>query len=109
MTMGACSGQNYVKLFLSIAETIKMFFQLIVWCVINNFMYQERMYVPYELLFRTQCHLKRPRIIHEVYELIIPVQEFRNKSHIPLRAVEKSHNPLRTLVPRGAFNMVADS
>ena len=46
-------------------------------------------------------HNKRPRMIHEVYELIFPVQElifpvqeFRSKSHMPLRPVEKSHMPL---------------
>ena len=33
-------------------------------------------------------------LIFPVQELIFPVQEFRSKSHIPLRAVEKSHMPL---------------
>ena len=53
----------------------------------------------YELFFSVQ------ELIFLVQELIFPEQEFRRKSHMPLRAVDKSHMPLHVKHKRS--NMAA--
>ena len=109
-TASLLRGPVLVKIILIIfseTELIKLFIQLILWCLLNNYLYSPNYFYVFYILFFTSSkpliNFTCLRYFHSFRQLFFPLHEFLSKCHMTLRA---KWNPMSYCSPYSIWWLV---